>query len=201
MSVAEGERRGSSATRIVLCLAAFVAFIVLFFGAIRTSAQIWAGISPEHLALSQSVLIAKGHEHAGNLLALLLVISTWLAWRTGRRFVFWLTAAAAIAALCELLTGFLGPMQLTSLRTYTHVVCGHLTFACIAGAAVILLTRTSPPVKVNSEFPVKELGGWIPVLVLIQVAMGSAYRHNFWSIMPHMAGAIVVAFLFVAEGV
>jgi hypothetical protein len=34
-----------------------------------------------------------------------------------------------------------------------------------------------------------------PVLVLVQVAFGAAYRHKVWGVMPHMAGAMLVALL------
>jgi hypothetical protein len=203
MTASTAARPPRSSAGTVLCITAVVAFAVLFAGAIRTSAQIWAGISPEHGALSQSVLLAKGHEHAGNLLMVLLLVCLWITWRSGKRLVLWLTAIATVAAICELLTGFFGPMQLTTLRTYTHALSGHITFSCIAAAAVIAVTRVKgeASVSIPSGFPVRAVADWIPVLVVSQVAMGAAYRHNFWSIMPHMAGAILVAFILVAEGV
>lgn len=195
------DRPDSSLPRTVLSITALIAFVVLLIGAIRVSAQIWAGINPEHLPLSESVLLARGHEHAGNLLMVLLLLCLWITWKNGHRAVFWFTATATVAAVFELLTGFLGPMQLTALRTYTHALCGHITFACIAAAAVISATDDDRTVTIAGGFPIRAIANWIPVLVVSQVAMGTAYRHNFWSIMPHMAGAILVAFVFVGGGV
>jgi len=35
----------------------------------------------------------------------------------------------------------------------------------------------------------------VPPLVLVQIAFGAAYRHKVWGVMPHIAGAMIVAFL------
>jgi hypothetical protein len=89
-----------------------------------------------------------------------------------------------------------------------HAVFGHIVFACIAAATLFAFTpgidgsiATQTRSVFHSGFPLRSLALWLPPLVCTQVAMGAAYRHGQWGVLPHLAGAMIVAFLLVAESV
>jgi heme A synthase len=173
-------------------------------GSVQTSATIWAGLDPAHEAFARSALLAKGHRDAGTLLLVLIVACAWAGWRSGERILAWLTCTALGAGILEAVSAFIGPLQLSSYRTVLHAVCGHIIFASLAAATVVVFTVSryeEPVISIPGGFPLVSLAAWIPWLVLSQVAMGALYRHNLWSVMPHMAGAMIVAFLLVSEGV
>lgn len=79
-----------------------------------------------------------------------------------------------------------------------HAILAAVTFS---GTAVLALV-TSPGWNREPEF-VKD-GGWpsmrsmgkvTPVLILIQIALGAAFRHGALGILPHLAGAMLIALL------
>lgn len=188
----------------LLVVTACFALFVLISGAIRTSATIWARLNPAHLRLAQSNAIAMAHQHAGSALFLLILVCVWFAWKSGDRILRWLTLGALCAGGCEILTLSLGPLQNATYTAALHAICGHIVFACLAAAAILATTGTGQQesmVSVSGGFPLISLAGWIPPLVLTQVAMGALYRYDLWSVMPHMAGAMLVAFLLVSQGV
>jgi heme A synthase len=194
----------SAALRLLLFLSSCLALLVLVAGALKTSATIWAQLNPAYLPLAQSTVLTLGHQHAGTLLLVLLAVCAWFAWKSSDRIIWWLTGAALIAGLCEMLTVVIGPLHNATYLAAAHAMCGHTIFACLAAAAIIAITgsrHTEPTIAISGGFPLVSLAVWIPPLVLTQVAMGALYRHDLWGVVPHMAGAMAVAFLFVAEGV
>jgi len=197
-------KQTTGALRPLLLFSSCVALFVLVVGAFKTSATIWAQLNPAYQPLAQSTVLTLGHQHAGALLLFLLVVCAWFARKSGDRIIWWLNAAALSAGLCELLTVVVVPLRNATYIASAHAMCGHVIFACLAAAAIIAITgsrHTEPPVAISGGFPLVSLAVWIPPLVLTQVVMGAFYRHDLWSVVPHMAGAMVVAFLFVSEGV
>lgn len=69
--------------------------------------------------------------------------------------------------------------------------------ACLAPVllAVVMLIRTEAPVAAEPPGSLGWLAMMAPPLVLVQIAFGAAYRHKVWGVMPHIAGAMIVAFL------
>jgi heme A synthase len=190
--------------RPLLLFSAFMALLVLVAGAVQTSATIWAGLDPAHQGFAQSVVLAKAHRDAGSLLLVLILVCAGAGWKSDERVLCWLTLTALGAGVFEALSALIGPLQLSSYRAVLHAVCGHIIVACLATATVVVFTASrskEPVVCITDGFPLVSLAAWIPPLVLTQVAMGALYRHNLWGVLPHMAGAMAVAFLLVSEGV
>jgi heme A synthase len=69
--------------------------------------------------------------------------------------------------------------------------------ACLAPVllAIVILIRTEPPPATGPAGGLGWLAMLTPPLVLMQIAFGAAYRHKFWGVMPHLAGAMTVACL------
>jgi hypothetical protein len=116
----------------------------------------------------------------------------------------WLVAVAVLAGVVAGATGFAG-ITGTDIAAL-HAVFGHIVFACIAAATAFAFTGTPETVNLfqpkevfASGFPLRGLALWLPPLVLVQVAMGAAYRHGQWSVLPHLAGAMAAAFLLLSE--
>jgi hypothetical protein len=111
--------------------------------------------------------------------------------------------------LADILAGATGFAGITGTRLAAlHAVFGHIVFACIAAAALFAFMGAPDSVNfrqrklvVKSAFPLRGLALWLPPLIATQVAMGAAYRHGQWGILPHLAGAMLVAFLLLAESV
>src|SRR5665213_3285711 len=79
-----------------------------------------------------------------------------------------------------------------------HASLAPLLLACVAAVAIFSL----PEMAGDSEL--LHIAGWRslpmlaaagPVVVLIQIVFGAAYRHKILSVMPHMGGAMAVALL------
>ena len=188
----------------LLVTSASLALFVMVVGAITTSAAIWAGLNPARLPLAQSTVLAIAHQYAGSLLFLLLLACTWAASKSSSGAIRWLILTALAAGIGEIVTISLGTLQDTSYIAVLHAICGHTILACLTAAAIIARTAASddePAVTISGSFPLATLANWIPPFVMTQVAMGALYRHDRWSVMPHMAGAMLVAFLLVSEGV
>ena len=200
----EAQKAQHGLLRVLLVLAACLALFVLTSGAIKTSAAIWARLNPAHMQLAQSSAIALAHQYAGSTLFVLILVCVWFALKSGDRILRWLSLGALFAVVCEVFTISLGPLQNATYTAVVHAIFGHLGFACVAAAAIIAMTGNRDQqtvIAVSGGFPLATLAYWIPPLVLTQVAMGALYRHDLWSVMPHMAGAMLVAFLLVSEGV
>jgi heme A synthase len=99
-------------------------------------------------------------------------------------------AAEGALALLQVITPL--PMW----QSLTHAILAPLTVAFLTALACFTLPEWQmDPEPVNlSPWPIVPVAAKVaPLLVLLQIAMGAAYRHKAWSVMPHMAGAMLVA--------
>jgi hypothetical protein len=69
----------------------------------------------------------------------------------------------------------------------------HACLAPVLLAAIVFNFAEAP--RTESPRNLSWMAIAIPPLVLIQIALGAAYRHKIWGVMPHMAGAMIVALL------
>ena len=76
------------------------------------------------------------------------------------------------------------------------------------GAVVLIAVYTSidwlsgPQTVSFAETPYLPLAAfWTPPLVLVQISLGALYRHKVFGVLPHMAGAMVVAGLVLVTSV
>jgi hypothetical protein len=195
--------------RAALVASALLSFCVVLLGGFETNVRLWARLDSSHLAFAQSALMTRGPRSVAELLLVVLLVPGWYAWRAQRGYrrkgaVVWLVAAALLAGLIAGATGFAG-ITGTDIAAF-HAVFGHIVFACIAAATAFAFTGApetvsliQPKAAFDSGFPLRGLALWIPPLVAAQLAMGAAYRHGQWGVLPHLIGGMIVAFLLVAE--
>lgn len=134
-------------------------------------------------------LVAQGHRLAAVAVGILTIgLAIWLstagqpAWllRLG-----WITFAAFLA---EGALGIKTPLL--------HAFLAQLFFAATVAIAVFTSSswkRGSDPVQDQGWPSLRSLSTVALVLVLLQIWLGAAFRHQAAGLMPHMVGAIVVA--------
>lgn len=105
----------------------------------------------------------------------------------------WHAAAGVVAGLLSIglvrfgVAGYIGLAAMALEFVPAHPILHAVLAPVIVAAMAFLLTqpRDSPA----SGGGMIGLGVSAPLLVFAQIAMGAAYRHKLWSVMPHMAGA------------
>jgi hypothetical protein len=114
--------------------------------------------------------LTAAHKYAGVVLSLLLLGLVRFGWAG------WI--GVAVAAL-------------------EFVPASPIFHACLAPAllAIVILIRVESPPAAEPPGGLGWLAMLTPPLVLMQIAFGAAYRHKVWGVMPHLAGAMTVAFL------
>ena len=195
--------------RAALVASALLSFCVVLLGGFETNIRLWSKLDSRHLAFAQSPLMTRGPRSVAELLLVVLLVPGWYAWQTQRGYrrkgaVVCLVVAAVLAGLVAGATGFAG-ITGTDIAAF-HAVFGHVVFACIAAATAFAFTGTpetlnliQPKAVFDSGFPLRSVALWIPLLVAAQLAMGAAYRHGQWGVLPHLIGAMIIAFLLFAE--
>ena len=154
-----------------------------------------AGSEPSVLSAHRAAAIAIG--------LLTLVLTVWLAAgdpRRESRLLGFLTLTIGV------LEGLAGLPAVQAMLPHTariaHACLAQLFFAALVAVAVI----TSPAWARGAE-PVNDYG-WpsnrslamvSPVLVLIQIALGAAFRQKAISLMPHVLGAMFVALVILMQ--
>ncbi len=184
---------------------AFCTLILVAAGASVTSND--AGLSVPDWPLSYGKLMPPMtggifYEHGHRMIAttvgfLTIILALWL-WRVERRgWMKWLGLAALAAVLAQ---GVLGGLTVLFLLprpvSIAHACLAHLFFSTTVAMAVF----TSPSWKRGPEMvddagtpSLRFIAVVVPVVVLGQLALGAAYRHKVLPVMPHIAGALVVA--------
>ncbi len=119
------------------------------------------------------------------LVALLaLTLATWL-----RGLAWLLLVAVAIEAALGGASAVVGTV---------HAFLAQLTFA--GSAAIALITapawnRPADPLPDSSRLSLRNLSLVSLALLILQVGLGAAYRHNAMGIVPHIVGALVLTIL------
>lgn len=110
-----------------------------------------------------------------------------------------LAIVLAQAAL-GMLVASLGKMALVGV---TQAVLTHALVTAVAVATLwINPAWREPPVLVENEFrpSLVTMAWWPALLVAVQIVLGSAYRHGLIGVIPHLAGALLVAGLLTMAG-
>ena len=91
-------------------------------------------------------------------------------------------------------TGGSGMAALTPSMAVVHAVVA----ALVVGASAVIPEMLSPGdqgIQLEHGKMVGAISNWLPSLTFLQIIFGAMYRHKIWGVLPHMAGALVVALL------
>ena len=201
MKEPQPEATGSQRLRWLLPAgAALTSELCLVLGAALTSLHLFAKLDAANPALAWSPLVQQWHRYLSYALLILLVAEGLRNLRGRHRTLIGL---ALIAAIEDAVIGS-AHLLTDSVSAVVHAFLGQLIVGCCASAAVVAMrddTTEQPFATITGGFPLRTIAAWIAPLVALQTLMGALYRHNLWSVLPHMAGAMLVAFLLVGSGV
>lgn len=158
----------------------------------ETSAQVAQQHPPSEAAMLESVHSISGA--AVGLLTAGMVI--WLSFVEKRRWLRRLTWTTLAVMIVELLLGSrMGIGALSPALGVFHALLAQLFFS--ATVAIALFTSSGwnrgPELVEDRGWPsMRSLAITTPVLVLLQVMLGAAYRHREMGLMSHIIGAIIV---------
>lgn len=171
--------------RCAILLAVF-ALIVITLGACLTSEIRTLPGAPAPATVSMPSL-EQAHRIAGYALAVLtLGLAIWSANLAG-----WTALAAVIVE------GISGSMPVL------HALVAPVFFSLLIALAV-LTSRTwqAAPKPVESPWgPLRPLGILVPILILLQIGIGAAFRHNAMNVLWHVLDALIVITVVLVAGV
>ena len=172
-------------------ITAGITLVVIAAGAVLTSD--FAMTPP--LPVAQVGRIHQGL--AGVVGAFTVLLLIWLLptnSRTWIRGMAW--AGVGIVVIEVALSNLQVRLALPPLQSFGHAILSPILMAVL----VALACFTTPEWQMDPDridlaaTPfVPRLAKLAPVLVLLQICMGVAYRHKQWGVMPHMGGAMLVA--------
>jgi heme A synthase len=168
-------------------------FALVLTGALATTAST-LGI-PESVVLHVT-LHRRAGEAAGALAIALLV---WMAWKRGpaRRLAWMLSAGVAVE-------GVLGSLPLASPAAgVAHAVLAQVLLAGGALLTVRMLRFGAPAQPSIRDYgwpSLRSLALLSPLLVLVQIALGAAFRQRTMGLLPHVVGAILVSMFLLIIG-
>jgi len=176
------------AIAVALCL-----LVVIVTGAVVTNS-----LAVPAAAITTGLFSSSGHQHAAETVGLLTVILVvWVLVTEKRapvRQLAWLPLVAVVAEiglghaagkaspLVSLLHAFLAPVLLS-------------TVAALALATSPAWRRDPVTIQDKGWPPMRGLARTTLVFVVLQVALGAAFRHGAMGVMPHIIGALVVVVL------
>lgn len=142
--------------------------------------------------------LSTGHRHgAMGLGAITLAFLVWISLTQKRLARFgWLLSAGIV------IEGLLGTATVTPgephLMSALHATLAHV----VTGGLVVFALMLSPVWERGPEYvrdygwpSMRSLAIAVPLLVLVQVALGAAFRQQVLGLLPHVVGAMVVSLL------
>lgn len=194
--------------RFAILVAVSTLFLVIA-GASVTSNQ--AGLSVPDWPLSYGqvmpemrggVLYEHGHRMIASFVGLLTVIlSIWL-WKSEKRL--WLRRLGFAAVAAVIAQGVLGGMtvlfMLPKAVSISHACLAQLFFSTTVAIAIFTSEGwlRGPQIVEDAGWPsIRSLALAASILTLAQVALGAGFRHRAFGILPHVAGAVIVAMVLV----
>jgi cytochrome c oxidase assembly protein subunit 15 len=187
-------------------------FLLLIAGALVTSND--AGLSVPDWPLSYGSLLPPmvggiRFEHGHRMIAafvgiLSIILAVWLAKVEPRRWVRRLgwTALGLVVAQ-GVLGGLTVILLLPPLISAAHATLAQLFFVTVISLAVFTGSwwrNESPSLDDSGSPALRSLAATTSVVILLQLVLGAAFRHNAFGIIPHIIGAVVVTVMIIATG-
>lgn len=133
---------------------------------------------------------------AGTVAILTTVLALWIWFRESRRWVRVLGICAFLLIVAQALLGrFTVKTFLDPPVSAAHATLAELFFITIVSLAVFTGERWTGdvPQRRDEKWPkLRALAVWTSALILVQIILGAAFRHNAFGIIPHIVGAVVV---------
>ena len=197
--------------RYAILLAVCTLFLVVA-GALVTSKE--AGLSVPDWPLSYGKLLPEMtggvfFEHGHRMIAtgagmLTIGLLVWV-FRVGAPA--WMRRLALVALAAVIVQGLLGGLTVILLLpppvSIAHACLAQLFFSVTVAFAVFTSKSWSagPQLVYDHGWPsLRSLAVMAPVLVLVQIALGAAFRHKALGILPHILGAMMVVFALLIVG-
>lgn len=136
---------------------------------------------------------------AGSVSIFTLILAAWIWFRESRLWVRVLGVCAFLLVIAQALLGrftvktFLDPPVSAS-----HATLAELFFITIVSLAVFTgkwWTGDVPQLHDDESPKLRTLAIWTSILILVQIVLGAAFRHNAFGIIPHLIGAVVATFM------
>ncbi|MGB6877018.1 MAG: COX15/CtaA family protein [Candidatus Acidiferrales bacterium] len=179
-------------------------FLLVIAGALVTSNE--AGLAVPDWPLSYGTLFPPmvggifyehGHRMIAGLVGILtILLAIWTQQRESRRWLrnlAWgaLGLVVAQAVLGGITVKFLLPPPVSS----AHATLAELFFVTVFSIAVFTgkwWQSGLPQIEDTGSPKLRSLTLWTSILILVQIVLGAAFRHNAFGIVPHLIGAVVV---------
>lgn len=166
---------------------------LLVTGALATTAST--------LAIPDSVLLhVTLHRRMGEVAgAIAIGLLVWIALKRpgARKLAFGLCGGIAVQ-------GLLGALPLASPAAgVAHAVLAQMLFAGGVMLAVVTSASWAQPPQTIRDYgwpSLRSLAVTLPVLVLVQIGLGAAFRQQWLGLMPHVVGAILVSMFILIVG-
>ena len=182
-------------------------FLLIIAGALVTSNQ--AGLSVPDWPLAYGTMfppmvggIRWEWSHrlaAGSVSIFTLILAAWIWFRESRQWVRVLGVCAFLLIIAQALLGrFTVKTFLDPPVSAAHATLAELFFVTIVSLAVFTgkwWTGEVPQLHDDESPKLRTLAIWTSALILVQIILGAAFRHNAFGIIPHVIGAVVVTFM------
>ncbi len=183
---------------------AFCTFLLLIAGALVTSNQAGLSIPTWPLANGSAFPPMVGGirwewSHrlvAGSVSIFTLVLAAWIWFRESRQWMRVLGVVAFLLIVAQALLGrftvktFLDPPVSAAHATLAEIF--FMTTIAIAVFTSSWWTRNEPQLRDEESPKLRTLTTWTSAVILVQIILGAAFRHNAFGIIPHLIGAVIV---------
>jgi heme A synthase len=171
---------------------AVLTLIIIALGASLTSE-----IRPLPGSAATALIVAdpsleQAHRIAGIAVALLTFgLAIWISSSGGPRLTGWIAVAAVIV---ESVSGGVPVI---------HALIAPILFSLIVVVAVLTSAswQTGPRLVECEWGPLRPLGIVVPILIVMQIGLGAAFRHNAMGVISHILNALVVLTVVLIAGV
>jgi len=136
---------------------------------------------------------------AGSVATFTLILAVWIWFRESRQWVRILGVCAFLLVVAQALLGrFTVKTFLDPPVSAAHATLAEIFFIVTVSLAVFTgpwWTGDVPQLRDEDSPNLRALTAVTSLLILIQIVLGAAFRHNAFGIIPHLIGAVVVTFM------